>query len=227
MASSLPPIDEYVQISSPEIALLASFVTFWVIIYYRAVLSPAGRPDGFDTSALISNLHACPLCIFAFLSLLHVIPESIPICWSIAFFLVDLVDAVVRRDAMFVVHAVLSLSLNLFTGGTARHRALMSSSKGMLAEASTPFLNYWKKSKSYTSFIIFFAVFTLCRILWIPYFVYSTYAIHLKGEIDFIIWPSVLFCIMQFLWYFKMCKMVVKYRLPKDLEERLNRAKEQ
>ena len=65
------------------------------------------------------------------------IPESIPICWSIAFFLVDLVDAVVRRDAMFVVHAVLSLSLNLFTGGTARHRALMSSSKGMLAEAST------------------------------------------------------------------------------------------
>ena len=134
---TLPPIDEYVSISSLDIALLTSFSTFWAIVYYRAVLSPSGRPDGFDSSALISNLHACPLCILAFLSLQDVVPESVPISWSIAFFLADLVDAAVRRDAVFTLHAIVSLSLNLFTGGTARHRALKSSSKGMLAEAST------------------------------------------------------------------------------------------
>jgi len=224
---TLPPIDEYVSISSLDIALLTSFSTFWAIVYYRAVLSPSGRPDGFDSSALISNLHACPLCILAFLSLQDVVPESVPICWSIAFFLADLVDAAVRRDATFTLHAIVSLSLNLFTGGTARHRALKSSSKGMLAEASTPFLNYWKTSKSYTSFVVFFIAFTFFRVLWVPWFLYTTYQIHLGGEIDFIIWPSIVFCGMQLVWYFKMCRMVVNYRIPKSLQERLNKAKHQ
>lgn len=42
----------------------------------------------------------------------------------------DLVDTIVRRDVMFGVHAVISLMLNLLGGGSARHRALRSLSKG-------------------------------------------------------------------------------------------------
>lgn len=121
---------------------------------------------------------------------------------------------------MFFVHAVISLALNFSTGGTARHRALKSASKGMLAEGSTPFLNHWKKSKSYLSFFIFFLSFTLFRIIWVPYFLYRTYAVHLDGELDFLVWPSALFCILQLAWYAKMCTMVVNYRVPKELNEK-------
>ncbi len=55
--------------------------------------------------------------------------------------------------------------------------------------------------------------------IWVPYFVYTTYAIHLKGEIDYLIWPSVMFYVLQLLWYGKMCTMVVNYRVPKKLNE--------
>jgi len=82
-----------------------------------------------------------------------------------------------------------------------------------------PFLNHWKNTKSYKSFIIFFISFTLCRIIWVPYFVYSTYVIQLKGDIDWLIWPSVLFYILQLVFYIKMCGMVVNYKEKKKGEE--------
>jgi len=53
-----------------------------------------------------------------------------------------------------------------------------------------PFLNHWKKSKSYPSYIVFFVVFTLCRVIWVPYFIYKTYAVHLNGTLDILVWPS-------------------------------------
>lgn len=224
----LPPIEEYAPITSLDIALFVTFLAVWLVAYYRTVLSPSsGTPDGFDSSTLISNLHSVPLCLLAFLSLQRVIPESVPLCWSISFFVVDLLDTIVRRDAMWVGHAVISLALNILTGSTARHRAVLSVSKGFFAEASTPFLNYWKKSKSYASFVVFFLVFTLCRMLWVPYFLYITYVIHLKGEVDFLIWPSILFYLLQLAWYVKMCHMVVNYKFPKEVEERFDRLKEQ
>mmetsp|Transcript_18378 Transcript_18378/g.39736 ORF Transcript_18378/g.39736 Transcript_18378/m.39736 type:complete len:172 (-) Transcript_18378:322-837(-) len=143
--TAIPPIDEYAPIATLDIALLASCLAFWLFAYYRAVLSPStGKPDNFD-SPFISNLHSIPLCILGFLSLQQVIPESVPLCWSASFFVIDLLDAIIRREYMWLVHAVLSLALTILTGCTARHRALRSGSKGVFAEASTPFLNYWKK----------------------------------------------------------------------------------
>jgi hypothetical protein len=70
---------------------------------------------------------------------------------------------------------------------------------------------------------MFFIAFTLCRVVWVPYFVYTTYALYLHGEIDYLIWPSILFYILQLAWYAKMCTMIVNYKqqLPKELKERL------
>mmetsp|Transcript_37614 Transcript_37614/g.78793 ORF Transcript_37614/g.78793 Transcript_37614/m.78793 type:complete len:232 (-) Transcript_37614:175-870(-) len=227
-SSILPSIDESVPLTTLDLLLLATFLPLWLTVYYGAVHSPTtGTPEGFDSSTFISNLHSVPLCILAFLSLQEVISESVPLWWSVSFFVVDLVDTIVRRDVMFAVHAVISLMLNLLGGASARHRVLRSLSKGFFTEASTPFLNHWKKSKSYTSFLLLFLVFTSCRMIWVPYFLYNTYAIHLKGEYDFVFYPSVLFYILQCLWYGKMCLMVVNYRMPKEVKERLDKMKEQ
>ena len=266
--AALPTVDDehYTSITTLDIAYLLTFLSIFLYCYYYTVLSPkTGKPDGFGESTFISNLHSVPLCILALLSLKHVIPESIPLCWSISFFIVDLLDAVVRGEIMWIVHAIISLALNVLTGRDAKHRALRSVSKGFFAEASTvsetrhyefsiltkfdemiiffvdflthrtihvqlqftsplqPFLNHWKKSKSYLSFIMFFIAFTFCRVVWVPYFVYTTYALYLHGEIDYLIWPSILFYILQLAWYAKMCTMIVNYKqqLPKELKERL------
>ena len=59
--------------------------------------------------------------------------------------------------------------------------------------------------------------------VWVPYFVYTTYAIYLDGEIDYLIWPSVLFYILQLCWYVKMCGMALHYKLPKEVKDRLKK----
>ena len=140
---SLPPITEWTPITTLDLTLFGIFLPFWFIVYYRAVLSPStGKPDGFDSSTFISNLHSIPLCILAFLSLQELIPENVPLCWTIAFFVLDMLDTIVRRDAMFFVHAVISMCLNVCGGFSARHRTLRSVSKGFFAEASTVCLLY-------------------------------------------------------------------------------------
>jgi hypothetical protein len=139
-AAALPTVDDehYASITTLDIAYLLTFLSIFLYCYYYTVLSPkTGKPDGFGESTFISNLHSVPLCILALLSLKHVIPESIPLCWSISFFIVDLLDAVVRGEIMWIVHAIISLALNVLTGRNAKHRVLRSVSKGFFAEAST------------------------------------------------------------------------------------------
>lgn len=82
-----------------------------------------------------------------------------------------------------------------------------------------PFLNHWKIHKSYKSFLTFFASFTLCRIFWVPLFVYRTYAVHLEGKIDYLIWPSVMFYVLQLFWYAKMVGMIFHYKTPEEIQK--------
>jgi hypothetical protein len=120
------------------VLLLASFLSVFLIGYYQTVLSPlTGSPNGFGTSLTISNLHSVPLVLMASLSLYEVLPEIYPLCLSVAFFIVDLIDCVVRREGMWTAHAVISLVLNVLTGWNTQHRLLRSVSKGFFAEAST------------------------------------------------------------------------------------------
>mmetsp|Transcript_14684 Transcript_14684/g.35386 ORF Transcript_14684/g.35386 Transcript_14684/m.35386 type:complete len:111 (-) Transcript_14684:271-603(-) len=87
-----------------------------------------------------------------------------------------------------------------------------------------PFLNHWKKSKSYASFVIFFLFFTLFRIVWTPYFLYNIYAVALDGQIDYLIWPSIMFYLLQLAWYGKMCTMLVDYRDPNKQAKKIMKA---
>lgn len=121
------------------VLLLVTFTSVFLVGYYQTVLSPStGSPNGFGTSINISNLHSVPLVFMASLSLYNdTLPEIYPLCWSVSFFIVDLLDCIVRREGMWMAHAVISLILNVLTGWNAQHRILRSVSKGFFAEAST------------------------------------------------------------------------------------------
>lgn len=139
--------DYRASVTAPDVVLLAVCLSFWSAVYYEAVLSPGGNPHGFDRSTLISNLHSVPLCVLAALSIAELIPEAVPVCWSVGFFVVDLVDCVTRRDLMWTVHAVISLVLNVATGFVPRHIVLRSRSRGFLTEASTVRLKLLKRGE--------------------------------------------------------------------------------
>ena len=129
--------DYRASVTAPDVILLAACLSIWSAVYYESVLSPRGSPNGFDKSTFISNLHSVPLCVLAALSIAELIPEAVPVCWSVGFFAVDLVDCVTRRDLMWTFHAVISLVLNVATGFVPRHVVLRSRSRGFLTEAST------------------------------------------------------------------------------------------
>ncbi len=59
--------------------------------------------------------------------------------------------------------------------------------------------------------------------VWVPLFLHRAYVVHLGGELDYMIWPSVAFYLLQMAWYAKMCAMVVNYKLPKAVKERLKK----
>lgn len=111
-------------------------LSIWTTCYYISVLSPTGKPTGFE-SIWISNLHTLTLVTMASLSLMEVIPEYIPSCWSTSFFLVDTLDCIWRRDVMWGFHGIISLVLNVCTASHGVHRRLRSASKGFFTEAST------------------------------------------------------------------------------------------
>jgi hypothetical protein len=203
----------YIVFDDAEMKLFSVFLTLWLLAYYHPI------PSLKISRNFLSNFHSGPLVILAFLSLQRVIPESIPLCFSSSFFVVDVIDeGIINRDVMWTIHGLISLGLNLGTAMSPRHRELRSVSKGYLVEGSTLPFNYWKGSKSYMSFVIFFCSFTVFRVIWVPYFLYETYVNKLNGETDFLLYLSVMFCLLNGAWYFKMCQMLVNYRLPKEMK---------
>ncbi|KAL7425705.1 hypothetical protein ACHAXM_000131 [Skeletonema potamos] len=203
----------YIVFDDSEMKLFSVFLTLWLLAYYQPISSIKISRN------ILSNFHSGPLVILAFLSLQRVIPESIPLCYSTSFFVVDVIDeGIVNGDVMWTIHGLISLGLNLGTAMSARHREIRSVSKGYLVEGSTPPFNYWKGTKSYMSYVIFFCSFTVFRVIWVPYFLYDTYVNKLNGETDFLLYLSVMFCLLNGAWYLKMCQMLLNYRLPKEMK---------
>lgn len=202
---------KYIVFDDLEVKLFSVFLTLWLLAYYHPSLKLRREK--------LSNIHSVPLCILALLSLQHILPESIPLCYSSSYFVVDIIDeGFINRDVMWTIHGVISLGLNLGTAMSLTHRNLRSVSKGYLVEGSTYPFNYWKGCKSYLSFVVFFGTFTVCRVIWVPYFLYDTYVNELDGETDLLLYLSVLFCLLNGAWYVKMCQMLFHYRIPKKME---------
>ncbi len=207
------PSKKYIVFDDFEMKLFSVFLTLWLFAYYHPISSLKIPRNN------LANLHSCPLFILAFLSLQQMIPESIPLCYSSSFFVVDVIDeGFINRDVMWTIHGLISLGLNLGTAMSPVHGELRSVSKGYLVEGSTLPFNYWKGCKSYMSFVMFFTSFTVFRVIWVPYFLYDTYVNKLNGETDLLLYLSVAFCLLNGAWYFKMCQMLVNYRLPKEMK---------
>ena len=193
------------------IICLAGWIYSWVLCYQR------GGHDiqAWGHSSLISDINSVPLVLGAILSLLQVIPEAIPWAWSSAFFTVDTVDSIIRRDVPFFAHGAISLFLNIVTEQSSRHAKLRFLSRGYLTEFSTPFLNRWKRTHTKRDYVLFFVAFTCCRIIWVPWFVWEMKS--LLGE-DYIYYGSCFFYLIQLVWYSKMIPILLHYKVPDEMK---------
>ena len=136
--------------------------------------------------------------------------EGVPIAFSVPYFIVDLFDCIRRRDAPFFVHAAVSIGIASMSYSHPVLYGMRLSSRGYLIELSTLQLHRWKKSKTKSDFALFFAAFTVCRIVWLPWvFANVVRAIGIRHVIS---QACALLCFLQFVWWFKMIPMLLNYR---------------
>ena len=193
------------------IICLAGWIYSWVLCYQK------GGHDiqAWGHSSLVSDINSVPLVIMAILSLLQIIPEALPWAWSSAFFTVDTVDSIIRRDVPFFAHGAISLFLNIVTEQSSQHAKLRFLSRGFLTEFSTPFLNRWKRTHTKRDYVLFFVAFTCCRIIWVPWFVWEMKSL-LGG--DYIFYGSCFFYLIQLVWYSKMIPILLHYKVPDEVK---------
>mmetsp|Transcript_7183 Transcript_7183/g.10578 ORF Transcript_7183/g.10578 Transcript_7183/m.10578 type:complete len:215 (+) Transcript_7183:85-729(+) len=200
------------------IGFTACWAFTWVVTYAQSKDSnKEASIEAWSKCHILHDLHAYILCIASFCSLQHWVEESIILSFTLGYFTVDLMDCILRRDVQFFIHAILSIVL---IGGSAihpAHRELRSASKGCLLELSTPFLHRWQRTKGKVDFYVFYALFFLCRIIWLPYFLYNTYLT--MGFLEATVACGFVFFFLQLTWFRKLTQMALNYKSREDLQE--------
>mmetsp|Transcript_26256 Transcript_26256/g.60375 ORF Transcript_26256/g.60375 Transcript_26256/m.60375 type:complete len:166 (+) Transcript_26256:442-939(+) len=152
---------------------------------------------------------------------LGIIPESLALSFTSCYFVVDMVDCILRKDFMFLFHAVISLALMLGSSLSPVHYKLHSYHKGMLTEGSTPMLNCWQKTKKKIHYIFFFALFTIFRIVWVPIFLSQTWP-HVSDGSSYdraVIYLGYVWYLLQLAWYVKMIGILINYKEEDEREK--------
>jgi len=193
-----------------HIPTLLFFLTIWVGTYVYSK-----DKHKFDRDGTASSIHSIIVVLLASSSLLFqgesTVSESVPLTFSCSYFLVDLLDCIVRLDSVFTFHAILSLFLNVCC-----HRpdifAWRGGSRAYMTEISTPFYNRWKLTKTKADFVILCVIFFLCRIVWVPIFLWGMYFRQSSpAEFDLLMVASLAFYVLQLAFFAKMVNILMNY----------------
>lgn len=199
----------------------------WIVTY--TVHVSRGGKHAFANNLVLHDFHAVVVCILASVSIFFndetVFSEFITLSFTISYFIVDFTDCVIRRDIPFLIHALLSLVTSVGCGLNPIHRSYRSASRGALTEISTYSLHKWQSTKSKTDFIIFFALFTACRIVWIPYFIWNAHGV---SGFDYQVAGGICIFLLNLFWWFKMISILRNYEVqPRQSKKAANKKKEQ
>ncbi|EEC45844.1 predicted protein [Phaeodactylum tricornutum CCAP 1055/1] len=180
---------------------------FWVVSYTYCRFV---RRE-FHKWTLLHSFHNFGAIVLGLISLYYdndaVFSERLSILWSMAYFLVDIVDCIVRGDVAYTVHATFCLLLGVANYTTPVCRELRMNSKAALLECSTPFLYVAKTTRHPAHFILFALAFTLCRIVWVP-----VLSLQLKqagrGYTDYLQLALCGFYCLNLFWYAKILRIL-------------------
>ncbi len=161
----------------------------------------------------IHNLHNFGAMLLGLCSIYYhndaIFNERIPILWSIGYFIVDLVDCILRADVTYSLHAMFCLLLGLVNYATPICWQLRMNSKASFCELSNPFMHLCKKTRKSWHFALFALVFTLCRVVWIPFLMLQLYQ-HGMVWYDFREVSLAAFYGLNMFWYYKIVRIMVE-----------------
>ena len=192
-----------------ELPFAVATLAAWSASYVYCVVT-SGNKEAFTKCVPVHDAHSAGVILLSLLCLLGDYDEAFPVIYSNAYFVVELFDCLVRKDALYTLHAVLSMAMSLGVYADPEMRALRLSSRGYLVEISNLMLHRWVLTKKKQDFAIFVALFTACRIVWFPM------VMNILGEnFGYQTWlfaTSTVFYLMNVVWWLKMLNMLRTYK---------------
>jgi hypothetical protein len=135
--------------------------------------------------------------------------ERIVILWSMPYFMLDILDCTLMGHFTYVLHGIICLGLGLCNYNIPLLRELRMNSKASMIESSTVLLHQVKQNRDPVLFCIFALVYTLCRIVWIPFMMKELYDNGLKVY-DVIFLALIIFYCLQIRWWIKIIKIMIQ-----------------
>lgn len=149
----------------PFVVPAAIWMTCW-LYYWRA-----GKE--FAKWYELHTFHHVGAILFGSLSLFFndnsVFNERIGILWSMPYFMIDILDCGLKGHLTYIAHGAICLGLGLCNYNIPLLRELRMNSKASYIESSSILLYQCKKYRNPTLFFAFGILYTLCRIVWIPF----------------------------------------------------------
>lgn len=171
------------------------------------------RKQPFHQWHTLHNIHNFGAIALGLLSLHYkddsILNERIGILWSLGYFMTDIIDCGVRRDGPYFVHAVLCLGLGASNYWHPVCRHLRTNSQAALCELSNPFMHWAKRTRKPLHFVLFVVVYTVCRIVWIPYMIVQCRNAGMEWTHPVVL--AVLgFYALNWYWYIKMGNILLE-----------------
>ena len=160
----------------------------------------------------VHNLHNGGAIFLGLVSIYNdndaVFNERIPILWSVGYFAVDILDCTLRGDWIYLLHGAFCFGLGLANYTTPLCRQMRMNSKATLCETSNPFMHLAKKTRNPLHFALFAFVFTICRILWLPFLMWQVHQAGMAWT-DWRLLGVGAFFGLNFYWYIKIWKILL------------------
>jgi len=135
--------------------------------------------------------------------------ERIPILWSSAYYGVDVLDALYRKDFIYIIHGAFCFVLGLYNYHTPLFRKLRMNSKAAMCLLSNPLLHWAKHTRQPLHFGLFAIVYTGCRILWVPYMMKELVDAGMDPYRDARFLCLLAFYGLNCFWYYKILRIIV------------------
>mmetsp|Transcript_4263 Transcript_4263/g.8999 ORF Transcript_4263/g.8999 Transcript_4263/m.8999 type:complete len:228 (-) Transcript_4263:96-779(-) len=201
------------MISQPLLLHFSASLVAWTASYIYCYKNLGGK-NAFANCLVLHDAHCVVVVVLGLASIVinddAYLSEGVAIFFSIAYFVVDLFDCVVRKDVPFFIHSVVSIVIAAKGYFDPALRGARLASRGFLIELSSPQLHVWQRSKKKVDFVAFFLLFTACRIVWIPLVLIRV--IDAIGHKNIGVLTIVLLYVLQLGWWFKMIPMLLNYK---------------
>mmetsp|Transcript_6082 Transcript_6082/g.12518 ORF Transcript_6082/g.12518 Transcript_6082/m.12518 type:complete len:232 (+) Transcript_6082:105-800(+) len=138
-----------------------------------------------------------------------IVNERVPILWSLSYFAVDSIEALLLGHLTYVLHGTIALLLGLANYNLPILRSLRTNSKASYIETSSLLLPFVKRYRKPWLFGIFALIYTMCRIIWIPFMIRDLLNNGLGPSHPAVIGVGLFYC-LNIYWYIKIVKIAVK-----------------